>query len=201
MGVFEDKKTLRTEIIIKRNNMDIVEKEDMDEKILDRFYESEYYKKSEKIFIYISYNSEIDTKKIIEKALKDGKKIYVPRTEFKTRLMDAVEITALDNLIESSYGALEPSIKEPHIDPNELDLIIVPGLAFDRQGGRMGYGAGFYDRYFKKISENNIKKIVKLALAYDFQILDKVPMSEQDVPVSYIITEKEFVERGCEMGE
>lgn len=201
MGVFEDKKTLRTEIIIKRNSIDIVEKEDMDKKILDRFYESEYYKKSKKIFIYISYNSEINTREIIEKALKDNKKIYVPRTEFKARLMDAVEITSLNNLIKSPYGALEPTIKEPHIDPNELDLIVVPGLAFDRQGGRTGYGAGFYDRYFKKISGNSIKKIVTLALAYDFQILDKVPMSEQDVPVSYVITEKEFIERGCKMGE
>jgi len=69
----------------------------------------------------------------------------------------------------------------------------VPGVAFDRNGGRMGYGAGFYDRYFKKINKDNIKKIKKLALAYDFQILEKIPMNEQDVPVSYIITEKEFI--------
>ena len=76
-----------------------------------------------------------------------------------------------------------------------LDLIVVPGVAFDRNGGRMGYGAGFYDRYFKKISKDNIKKIVKLALAYDFQILEKIPMNEQDVPVNYIITENEFIHR------
>ena len=69
---------------------------------------------------------------------------------------------------------------------------MVPGVAFDRNGGRMGYGAGFYDRYFKKINEDNMKKVIKLALAYDFQILEKIPMNEQDVPVNYIITEKEF---------
>ena len=57
----------------------------------------------------------------------------------------------------------------------------------------MGYGAGFYDRYFKKINEDNMKKVIKLALAYDFQILEKIPMNEQDVPVNYIITETKFI--------
>lgn len=193
MAIFHDKKALRKEIIEKRNNMDLVKKEEMDEKILNKFYESKYYKEAEKIFMYISYGSEINTRKIIDKALKDNKKIFVPRTEFKTRSMDAVEITTLHNLIESKYGILEPSKEKPHIDPNELDLIVVPGVAFDRNGGRMGYGAGFYDRYFKKISKDNINKIMKLALAYELQLLDRVPMNEQDVPVNYIITENGFV--------
>ena len=192
MAIFNDKKALRKEILTKRSILDAVEKEEKDRKILDRFYDSNYYREAKNIFIYISYDSEINTKGIIKKALMDNKKIYVPRTEFKTRLMDAVKITSLDNLIESEYGILEPSVEEPHIDPNEIDLIVVPGVAFDRNGGRMGYGAGFYDRYFKKISENNVKKVIKLALAYDFQILEKIPMNEQDVPVNYIITEKEF---------
>ena len=193
MAIFNDKKILRKEILEKRNNINLVKKMEMDKKILEQFYESKYYKEAEKIFIYISYDSEINTKVIINRALKDKKKIYVPRTEFKTRHMDAVEITTLDNLVESKYGILEPKTEEPHIDPNEVDLIVVPGVAFDRNGGRMGYGAGFYDRYFKKINKENIDKIVKLALAYELQILDKVPMNAQDVPVDYIITENEFI--------
>lgn len=193
MAIFNDKKNLRKEILTKRKNIDSVEKEKMDQKILDEFYENKYYKEAKNIFIYISYDSEINTRGIINKALKDNKKIYVPRTEFKTRFMDAVEITSLDNLVESEYGILEPSMEEPHIEPNELDLIVVPGVAFDRNGGRMGYGAGFYDRYFKRISEDRIKRVPKLALAYDFQILEKIPMNEQDVPVNCIITEKEYI--------
>lgn len=193
MANFNEKKILRKEILEKRNNIDLVKKEEMDKNILNQFYESKYYKEAEKIFIYISYDSEINTKVIINKALKDKKKIYVPRTEFKTRHMDAVEIKSLENLIESKYGILEPLIVEPHIDPSELDLIVVPGVAFDRNGGRMGYGAGFYDRYFKKINKENINKIVKLALAYEIQMLDKVPMNAQDVPVDFIITENEFI--------
>lgn len=193
MAIFNEKKILRKEILENRNNIDLVKKEEMDKKILNQFYESKYYKEAEKIFIYISYDSEINTKIIIDKALKDKKKIYVPRTEFKTRHMDAVGITSLDNLIESKYGILEPSIDMMHIDPNELDLIVVPGVAFDRSGGRMGYGAGFYDRFFKKINKENKNKIIKLALAYELQMLDKVPMNAQDVPVDFIITENEFI--------
>lgn len=193
MDIFNEKKALRKEILTRRKNIDAAEKEEMDKKILNRFFESKYYKEAKNIFIYISYDSEINTREIINKAFKDGKKIYVPRTEFETRLMDAVEITSFDNLIKSSYGILEPSMEVLQVNPNKLDLIVVPGVAFDRNGGRMGYGAGFYDRYFKKINKDNIKRIVKLALAYDFQVLEKVPMSVQDVPVDFIITEKEFI--------
>lgn len=193
MENFNDKKILRKEILNKRKNIDIIEKEKMDRKILDRFYECKYYREAKNIFIYISYDTEINTREIINKSLKENKKIYVPRTKLETRVMDAVEIKSLDNLIETSYGILEPSVDEPHINPNELDLIVVPGVAFDRSGGRVGYGAGFYDRYFNKINEYSIRRITKLALAYDFQVLDKVPTYENDVPVSCIMTEKEFI--------
>lgn len=194
MDYFNVKKILRKEILKKRENIDIDNKEKMDKEIIKRFCESKYYKDAKGIFIYISYGTEINTKGIIKKALSENKKIYVPRTEFDTRTMDAVEIISFDNLIESSYGILEPSKEEQEINPNELDLIVVPGVAFDRNGGRMGYGAGFYDRYFKKIHKENAKRITKLALAYDFQVVDKVPMNKQDIPVDYIITEKEFID-------
>lgn len=187
MELYMEKKLLREKILNIRKNMDLNEKEKMDEIILKRFYESPHYKQSKKIFIYISYDSEINTRKIIENALSNGKKIYVPRTEFKSKLMDAVEFTSLDNLVESKFGILEPSISEEHIKPDDLDLIVVPGVAFNASGGRMGYGAGFYDRYFNKI--NNVK-IRKIALAYEFQVVENLPMDEFDIPVNQIITEK-----------
>lgn len=191
MDYFNTKKVLRKEILEKREHIDKAEKEKMDTEILNSFYESKYYKEAMNIFIYISYGSEINTRSIIRRALNESKRIYVPRTELKTRVMDAVEISSLDNLVKSSYGILEPSKDKPCIDPNELDLIVVPGVAFDRNGGRMGYGAGFYDRYFKKITGNNIERITKLALAYDFQVVNEVPMGEFDMPVDCILTEKE----------
>ena len=102
--------------------------------------------------------------------------------------MDAVNFVSFDKLIRNAYGILEPSNDELFIDPNDLDLIVVPGVAFDKNKGRMGYGAGYYDRYFNKINEKYYRKINKVALAYDFQIIDEVPMDKNDVPVDCIIT-------------
>lgn len=192
--IYIKKKMLRKEILNIRNNIDESQKRTKDAIIKDKFLNSDYYKKSKNIFIYISYGSEIDTKEIIYKALDDGKSVFVPRTEFETKLMDAVKITSLDNMKEDRYGILEPSKEEPCISPDEIDLIVVPGVAFDRTGGRTGYGAGYYDRYFKKISLEKTEKIKKVALAYDFQVIDNVPMNKQDVKIDCIITEKCFIE-------
>lgn len=187
------KKQIRREKLKIRREMNIEEKSNYDKIIKDKFFESSFYKESENIFIYISYDSEINTKYIITRAIKEGKKIYVPRTEFSTKLMNAVIIENFDNLVESRYGILEPKKDEPFIDPNDLDLIVVPGVAFDKNGGRVGYGAGYYDRYFKRINNENKSKIVKLALAYDFQLMDKVPTDEEDVLIDAVMTEKQFI--------
>lgn len=188
-----EKKQVRREILEVREKMDIEEKTNYDKIIIDKFLRSSYYKKSTNIFIYISYGSEIDTKYIIERAIKEGKNIYVPRTEFSTRLMNAVKIENFDNLIKSKYGALEPKEGEPFIDPNDLDLIVVPGVAFDKNGGRLGYGAGFYDRYFKRINDDNKSRITKLVLAYDFQLIDKIPTDKEDVLIDLVVTEKQSI--------
>lgn len=187
------KKQIRREKLKIRREMSIEEKSNYDKIIKDKFFESGFYKESDNIFIYISYDSEINTKDIITRAIKEGKKIYVPRTEFSTKLMNAVRIENFDNLVESRYGILEPKKDEPFIDPNDLDLIVVPGVAFDKNGGRVGYGAGYYDRYFKRINNENKSKIVKLALAYDFQLMDKVPTDEEDVLIDAVMTEKQFI--------
>ena len=187
------KKLLRKEILNIRNNMNSDNKKEKDTIIKEKFLNSDYYKKAKNIFIYISYGSEIDTKEIINYALGDGKTIFVPRTEFETKLMDAVKITSLNNMTEDRYGILEPSKEEPYIQPDQLDLIVVPGVAFDKEGGRTGYGAGYYDRYFKKISKERAGKIKKVALAYDFQVIDNVPIDEQDVRIDCVITEKKII--------
>lgn len=187
------KKEIRKDILKVRRNMDIDKKNSYDRLIEDSFFKSRFYKDAKNIFIYISYDSEINTKNIINRAIKDGKNIFVPRTEFTTKLMNAVKINNFENLIERRYGILEPKKEEPFIDPNNLDLIVVPGVAFDKDGGRIGYGAGYYDRYFKRINTENWSRITKLALIYDFQLIDKVPIDEEDVLIDAVLTEKQFI--------
>lgn len=191
MSSYYEKKEIRKRILKLREELDVNNKEIADNLIKSTLLGTSYYKSAKKIFIYVSYKNEVDTKEIIKKAISDGKEIYIPRTEIETKHMEAIKITSLDNLLENKYGILEPRLEEKFIDPNELDLIIVPGVGFDKYGGRIGYGAGYYDRYFKRIRNRNMKKI---ALAYDFQIIDKVPMDEYDEKMDGLITEKEQIQ-------
>ncbi|AOR22492.1 5-formyltetrahydrofolate cyclo-ligase [Clostridium taeniosporum] len=192
MNILEEKKELRKKILNLRKEINSTEKKNFDNIIHKKFFESKFYSQCRNIFVYISYDSEIDTKTLIIKALKDGKNIYVPRTNYKTKLMEAVKITSLENLIEDRYGILQPKESELSTELNNIDLVIIPGVAFDINGGRMGYGGGFYDRYLNKCK----KDIFKIALAYDFQVIDYIPMDKHDISVDCVITNtKEIIIR------
>ncbi|MGL4109416.1 5-formyltetrahydrofolate cyclo-ligase [Clostridium sp. LP20] len=180
-----DKQSIRKAIISKRDSIDTKSKMAMDSRIKDKLKESIFYKNSRNIFIYIGFGSEIDTAKYIEEFLLEGKEIFVPRTDMKNKVMEAVKINSLMELTESSYGILEPDIEVEAINKNDIDLVILPGVAFDKSGGRIGYGGGYYDKYLEGMNSD----IVKLAITYDFQVLDEVPFEEHDIKADYIITE------------
>lgn len=93
----------------------------------------------------------------------------------------------MDDMEKGAYGILEPKTVRK-ADENNIDVILVPGLAFDRNGGRMGFGKGYYDRLLES------SKAVKIGLCYDFQILEKIPTESHDVPMNFVITEKEILE-------
>ena len=185
-----NKKALRIKIINIRNNMDIQSKTIYDDLIIQKLINSHYFKESKNIFMYLGYSSEIDTKKYVKQFVDLGKNIYVPRTDIENKTMEAVKIVDLTNLKEDKYGILEPTKDIEAMNKNELDLVIMPGLAFDTNGGRLGYGGGYYDKYLQKIAGN----LSKVALAYDFQIVQEVPKEEHDIKVDYIITEKREIE-------
>ena len=180
-----NKKELRKIMIEKRDNIYKEEKAVMDKNIIFSLKEKEFYKNSKNIFIYLGFGSEIDTMSYIQDFINDGKHIFIPRTDIKTKKMEAVEITSLDGLKENKYGILEPDNNKEEFYKNNLDLIILPGVAFDHSGRRVGYGGGYYDRYLEDID----KRIIKVALIYDFQLLENVPAEEHDIKADYIITE------------
>lgn len=159
-------------------------KEQWDTAILDKILKSEIYKNAEVIFTYVSFQGEVDTIKFIETALSQGKTLCVPKVLSKKEGMEAHKITNLADLEKSSYGILEPQNQSQLINPLDIDLLIMPGVAFDKHNGRIGYGGGFYDRFLKKIDP----KAHKIALAYDFQIFNQIPMDEFDERVDFIIT-------------
>lgn len=181
-----DKNIIRKNISEKRDNL--INRENLDRKIINKFINIEEYKEAENICIYVNYKSEINTKEIINISLDNGKNVFVPRVK-KNREMDFIKISSLEDLEKNKMGILEPKdiFNEK---PEKIDLMILPGLAFDLNGGRIGYGGGYYDRYLM-----DKKEVLKISLCYEIQLIDRIPMENHDVKYDYLITESRFLKR------
>ena len=184
----EDKRILRNKVLSIRNSLDKVVKKSMDQEIFNKLITSDLYKEANSIFIYLSFGSEIETKNIINKAIEDKKKVYIPKIYKEDKSMKAIRLKSYNDLKENSMGILEPIDDSDYINKNDIDLILVPGVVFDFNGNRIGYGGGYYDRYLKDIKE--IRN--KLVLAYDFQIVDLIKSESHDISFDYIITNRKF---------
>lgn len=183
-----NKNLIRKEIKIKRDNLDKAKKKDIDKRIRDKFLNSDAFNKSKFIFIYVNMDSEIDTLNIINEAIQKGKRVAVPKVFPILKEMKALEIKSLLDLNESgAFGILEPKFSNNDVS-HVVDLVILPGLAFDEDGNRIGYGGGFYDKFLSKY-----KDLKKIALCYEFQILKNICKEEFDQKVDEIITEKRMI--------
>lgn len=179
------KDNLRKVYIAKRKNIPYEEKKRLSSLIQNNFIESDTYIKADKIFIYVSMENEVGTGKIIERALCDGKTVAVPISK-ENRRMYFVPYEGIENMVKTRFGVLEPvSDEENEILPDENSVFIVPGVAFDEEGRRMGYGGGYYDTYIDKYHVENT-----VALAFDIQLQKTIPFEEHDKKMKYIITEK-----------
>lgn len=153
--------------------------------IQEKLFSLEEYMNSDNIYIYINYNQEVITSEIIKRSLALGKKIYVPKVY--EDVMKFHQITSLDeDLAPGVLGILEPT--NSLIDQTRDGLLIMPGLAFDRQFKRVGYGGGYYDKYLALPNSHT-----KIALAYEFQILDSIETDEFDQKVDIIITQNNIL--------
>lgn len=177
------KKESRRFFLNLRKRIEKEKKEDLDKKIYENLIESNHYKNSTSIFIFISMEDEVDTRMIIKHALENNKDVYVPKIREKF-VMDAIKINSLDDIIEGKFkiptSKLEESIQNP-------DLTIVAGLCYDYDKYRLGYGGGFYDNYIK----NHDSKYI--GIFYSICKMDKVPRNEYDMKLDYIITEEGLI--------
>lgn len=180
---------MRKEVLGQRKKLSEEVRRKEDEDIFHKLINSSLYINAERIFTYVSYSSEVDTRKLINYALNQGKKVYIPKIIKEKREMLAVEISTLSGLTVDEYGILEPNIVDKNMVGNEFDLIIMPGVAFDRLGNRLGYGGGYYDKYIKTYG----KDTVKAALSYKIQIVDKINVEEHDIKVDYVISKDEII--------
>ncbi|MFB6465812.1 5-formyltetrahydrofolate cyclo-ligase [Cytobacillus sp. Hz8] len=185
-----DKKLLRKEIQRKLSSIPKSQYEQLSSMVASHLFKDEDYQKAETVGITISRAPEVDTYKIISRAWKDGKKIVVPKCNPRERTMIFREIQSFDQLEMVYYGLLEPIVEKTRaVEKKEIELLIVPGLGFTPDGGRLGFGGGFYDRFLQDF-RNPL-----LALAFEEQIVSQIPMESHDIRIPKIITEKGYVKR------
>ena len=146
-------------------------------------------KEADTVLFYISYNNEVFTHDMIKKFLVDKKNVVVPISNKIDNSLILSKLEKWKDLHVGSYSILEPiKDKIKKISINEVDLIIIPGLGFDKKGNRLGHGKGYYDNLLKKSLNQT-----KIGLAFEFQIIDKIPVDDHDKPVDIIITEKRII--------
>jgi 5-formyltetrahydrofolate cyclo-ligase len=149
------------------------------------------YEKAKTVMFYLSCGSEVVTDFMINSAFDIGKAVVVPAVKnFGHEKIYAVKISKLEDAYLSVYGIRQPEINSDNIvEKGNIDLIFVPGLAFDVKGYRTGYGKGYYDRWLKDVP---FEKTV--GIAYDFQVTKQLPTGEYDVPVGIVVTEKRVIQ-------
>ncbi len=135
------------------------------------------------VFLYLSFGTEVETLSLAAALIERGKRVAVPLCDTKTRRMQAVLLPAMTCLREGSYGILEPDVDAKAIPQEEIEVILVPALAFDKAGYRLGYGGGYYDKFLEGFSGRTI------GLAFLDCVTDSLPREEFDKPVDEVITE------------
>lgn len=155
--------------------------EDLSKQIFDNLFSIDVFN-SEKYFVYLSFENEVKTDDIILELEKRKKQVFVPKIYGK--MMKSVEINAKTTFLTNSF-----SIKESIGEPSDINnfVAIMPCLAVDKNGNRIGFGGGYYDKFLAN------KKALKIVLCYDFQVIDKIDSEPFDVPVDYIVTDKRII--------
>lgn len=181
------KKTIREQAHARRNAQP--DKDEVSRRIVDSFLTLPAYAKANVVKFYIDVRSEVRTRHALPTALASGKKIVVPWCNAYGEL-ELFHLTDRAELETGMYGILEPraelrQLPEKQVQPQELDLVMVPGVAFDRRGARMGHGKGYYDKLLQYARSD----APLVALAFECQLFDEIPVDSHDVFMDLIITE------------
>jgi len=175
----EEKKELRDWIRKHKRAMTQEEIEEKSARLVEMFLASDAYKNAKTVYGYLPYNQEVRTTKAMEQVLKDGKGLALPKI-YGDR-MDFIVVTDLSQVAKGYCGIPEPIHDEPLAD-DDTSLVLMPGMAFDREGHRMGYGGGFYDKFLEREPNHPT-----LALCYDFQLLPHLETEPHDIPVDTVL--------------
>ncbi len=180
-----NKSELRNQALRTRESISPDEKGQKSIQIAQRLEKTQLFKEAERVLFYYSQRYEVQTLELMEKYL-ETKTLYLPKLTSSSSFIP-IRFKSFEELKPGAFGIMEPD-QEGGDEEMKLDLIIVPGVAFDRNGGRIGMGKGYYDRFLE-----TKKEVSKVALAFSEQVLEEVPKEPYDENVDMIITEKEII--------
>jgi 5-formyltetrahydrofolate cyclo-ligase len=181
------KEKIRKQTLEKLRQLSGLERAVKSDKINRRLFKEQCFKRSKAIMCYVSKPYEVDTYPVMEEVLKLGKRLIIPVTKTQDKILIPAEISnPLKDLEKGAFGVYEPKREcMKTVDTNDIDMIVVPGIAFDKKGNRIGHGQGYFDRFLSNLP----KKIPTLGLAFKLQLVKRINTLVWDIPVTKLITE------------
>jgi 5-formyltetrahydrofolate cyclo-ligase len=181
------KKQLRVIYLERRGNLPAAERASRSEAVRGRLESADFFSSARCLFLYAAIRTEVATSRLADMALQAGRRLGFPRYQKDGGLLFH-QVDRLSDLASGAFGVPEPGAG-PEISLAEADVVLVPGLAFDRRGYRLGYGGGAYDRALKGV------RSLKVGLAFDFQVSEEdLPAEDFDVPMDYVVTDRRLLD-------
>lgn len=183
----EAKKALRGQVLVRRAELPELERASKSRLIQEQTLALEEFQSAQTVMLFLDFRDEVETTSLAEKTLAMGKRLVLPRCGPKGVLIPALISDLTQDIAPGMWGIREPKKDElREADPAQIDLVLVPGAAFDMCGNRLGYGAGYYDRFFQRLRP----AVPKIALAFACQIVSEVPVGEYDHKITGLVTEE-----------
>lgn len=191
------KKNLRFDMTNARNALTDIEREQWSNKAISYMTKVMESMTISNFLVYIPFRSELNTRSLIEWGWNKGLQVLVPKCDPSQYAMEIYPLHNWDELLRGTYGIEEPDpLRTSALRHHDVpDVIIVPGLAFDRVGGRLGYGRGYYDRYLERLQPyvDPKRSPILIGLGYEMQVVNRVPMDRHDAMLDILVTEKAIV--------
>jgi 5-formyltetrahydrofolate cyclo-ligase len=189
--IMPDKKTLRKNVLERRNALTEKERKEKSNRIQERLISLPEYQSARSVFIYADFRSEVMTRELMKKTLKEGKRVLASKTLVAERRLLLTDILDPDRDFIAGYMDIPEPREEilRDLSPEEVDLVLTPAVGYDEKGNRLGYGGGYYDRLFERMRP----EALKIGLAFEAQIIPSVPAEPHDIPIPIIVTENRVI--------
>ena len=178
---------LRRQILTRRDSLSPAERQTKSRAIHERLWSLAGFSNATNLFAYVNFRSEVETLPLITDWLADGRTLCVPLTDPENHRLIPYQLTDPGLQLRQGYcGIPEPDpARCQTIDPARIDAVLVPGSVFDRQGGRLGYGGGYYDRFLAEAAP----QALRIGIAFELQVVPEVPLMPHDQPLHFLVTE------------